>query len=89
MAVDGGQLLRVEFEFAMPTLPQGDYSIAVAIANGSQEDHEQHHWIHDALLFKSHSSATATGLVGIPMKTITMTPSKSRATPTINTPRHP
>lgn len=74
VAVDGGQLLRVEFEFAMPTLPQGDYSIAVAIANGSQEDHEQHHWIHDALLFKSHSSATATGLVGIPMKTITMTP---------------
>lgn len=68
--VDSGQLLRAEFEFAMPILPQGDYSIAVAIANGTQEDHVQHHWIHDALLFKSHNSATATGLVGIPMRQI-------------------
>lgn len=70
VAADSGQLLRVEFEFAMPILPKGDYSIAVAIANGTQEDHVQHHWIHDAVLFKSHSSATAAGLVGIPMRRI-------------------
>lgn len=70
VAVNSGQLLRVEFAFTMPILPQGDYSIAVAIANGTQEDHVQHHWIHDALLFKSHSSSTATGLVGIPMRHI-------------------
>lgn len=70
VAVNSGQLLRVEFEFAMPILPKGDYSIAVAIADGTQEDHVQHHWIHDAVLFKSHSSATASGLVGIPMRRI-------------------
>lgn len=72
VAVDGGQLLQVSFEFAMPLLPKGDYSIAVAIANGTQEDHVQHHWIHDALLFTSHNTATATGLIGIPMKKINM-----------------
>lgn len=69
-AVAEGQLLRACFEFPMPILPQGDYSIAVAVANGTQEDHIQHHWIHDALLFQSHSSAHATGLVGIPMQRI-------------------
>ena len=69
-AVAEGQLLQAVFEFPMPILPQGDYSIAVAIADGTQEDHVQHHWIHDALLFQSHSSAHATGLVGIPMRHI-------------------
>lgn len=72
VATPAGELLTATFEFAMPILPQGDYSIAVAVANGTQHDHVQHHWIHDALLFKSHSSATATGLVGVPMKAITI-----------------
>lgn len=67
-----GTALQARFRFPIPLLPVGDYSIAVAIANGTQEEHEQHHWIHDALLFRSHSSAAATGLVGIPMLSITM-----------------
>lgn len=69
-SVKAGQLLKARFDFPMPILPQGDYSIAVAIANGTQDDHVQHHWIHDAVLFQSHSSAHATGLVGIPMRHI-------------------
>jgi len=60
------------FEFNMPCLPRGVYSICVALAEGSQEEHVQHHWIHDAVLFESHSSFVATGLVGIPMKNITL-----------------
>lgn len=60
------------FEFAMPVLPVGEYSICVAVAEGSQQEHIQHHWIHDALIFKSHSSSTVTGLVGIPMKKISI-----------------
>jgi lipopolysaccharide transport system ATP-binding protein len=59
--------LVADFTFNMPLLPKGDYSIGVAIANGSQDEHEQHHWIHDALMFKSESSSVATGLIGIPM----------------------
>ena len=51
----------------MPLLPVGEYSINVAVANGTQEKHEQHHWIHDAVLFKSESSSVASGLIGIPM----------------------
>ena len=63
----GGGELQADFVFYMPLLPSGEYSITIAIANGTQEIHEQHHWIHDAVLFKSESSSVASGLIGIPM----------------------
>lgn len=62
-----GNELQANFTFYMPLLPSGDYSITIAVANGTQEIHEQHHWIHDAVLFKSDSSSVASGLIGIPM----------------------
>lgn len=62
-----GNELQADFIFYMPLLPSGDYSITIAIANGTQEIHEQHHWIHDAVFFKSESSSVASGLIGIPM----------------------
>ena len=62
-----GSVLRAQFVFYMPILPVGDYSLTVSIANGDQQDHVQHHWIHDAIIFKSESSSVALGLVGIPM----------------------
>lgn len=58
------------FEFRMPVLPTGDYSVAVAFAQGSQQEHIQHHWIHDALVFRSHTSSAIHGLVGVPMTRI-------------------
>lgn len=67
VAVDAGESLQVRFRFPMPLLPVGDYSVAVAVANGTQHDHVQHHWIHDAVIFRSQCSALASGLVGIPM----------------------
>jgi lipopolysaccharide transport system ATP-binding protein len=62
-----GEVLQADFVFYMPLLPSGDYSITAAIANGTQDVHEQHHWIHDAIFFKSESSSVASGLIGIPM----------------------
>ncbi|CAA9891197.1 ABC transporter ATP-binding protein [Candidatus Methylobacter favarea] len=62
-----GKELQADFVFYMPLLPSGEYSITIAIANGTQEIHEQQHWIHDAVLFKSESSSVASGLIGIPM----------------------
>lgn len=61
-----------KFEFAMPILPRGKYTVTVAIAEGTQSEHVQHHWIHDALLIESHSSSACTGLVGIPMDSISI-----------------
>lgn len=62
-----GNELQADFVFHMPLLPSGEYSIAIAIANGTQEIHVQHHWIHDAVSFKSEASSVASGLIGIPM----------------------
>lgn len=70
VAAAEGSLLSARFAFRMPVLPQGDYSISVAVADGTQHDHVQHHWLHDALFFKSHSSSQSQGLVGLPMHDI-------------------
>jgi lipopolysaccharide transport system ATP-binding protein len=59
--------IQAGFTFLMPILPPGDYSINVAIANGTQEHHVQHHWMHDAVFFRSESSSVCTGLIGVPM----------------------
>ena len=78
LTVLSGQALEARFDFRMPLLPVGDYSISVAIAEGNQENHIQHQWIHDVLMFKSHSSSISTGLIGIPMRSIIMSVIKLR-----------
>jgi lipopolysaccharide transport system ATP-binding protein len=64
--------LIANFLFRMPRLAAGDYSVTVAIADGTQQEHVQHHWIHDAVLFRSESTSVAGGLIGIPMLDITL-----------------
>lgn len=70
VAAAAGCRLSASFTFRMPVMPQGDYSISVAVADGTQHDHVQHHWLHDALFFQSHSSSQSHGLVGLPMHDI-------------------
>jgi lipopolysaccharide transport system ATP-binding protein len=65
--IHSGEKFEAQFEFRMPILQRGDYSITVALADGTQQEHVQHHWIHDALLLKSHSSSVSTGIIGVPM----------------------
>ncbi|MBS0345487.1 MAG: ABC transporter ATP-binding protein [Proteobacteria bacterium] len=65
-----GEHLYADFSFQMPRLAAGDYAVTVALAEGTQEEHVQHHWIHDAIAFKSESTSIAAGLVGIPMRDI-------------------
>lgn len=40
------------FEFIIPPLRRGIYTISPAIASGVQEEHTQHCWIHDALIIQ-------------------------------------
>lgn len=72
VSCEPGQDLVAEFAFQMPRLLTGDYSVSTAIADGTQDDHVQHHWIHDALMFKSQATSVAGGLIGIPMRSISM-----------------
>lgn len=67
LRVDPGETFAAEFEFYMPWLAAGDYVFQVALAEGTQQDHRQLHWIHDALVIRAHHEAVATGIVGIPM----------------------
>lgn len=42
-----------EFGFEMPRLKAGQYSLCVSVAEGTQDDHIQHHWINSAILFEA------------------------------------
>ncbi|MBM3856559.1 MAG: ABC transporter ATP-binding protein [Verrucomicrobia bacterium] len=65
-----GDKLIAQFHFQMPRLAKGNYSIEVAIANGTQHQHVQHHWIHHALPLRSDATSVCSGVVGIPMREV-------------------
>lgn len=67
-----GQILKARFAFVMPILEAGDYSISIAVAEGSQTSHVQHDWKHEAILFRSTSTSCQTGMMGIPMREISL-----------------
>ena len=45
----------INFTFKVPYLKNGDFTISPAIAEGTQGEHIQHHWVHNALHFKIYS----------------------------------
>lgn len=67
--VEPHKIYRASYSFTLPYLPLGDYVITVAVASGTQEDHVQHCWRHDALVFNVNSSHVVHGLMGVPLKT--------------------
>lgn len=69
-SIKEGSSFVARFCFSLPIFPVGEYSISAAVADGTQGDHVQHHWLHDALIIKSHATSVATGLIGVPMKSI-------------------
>lgn len=40
-----------EFEFIIPELNEGSYTISPAVASGTVSNHIQHNWVHDAYIF--------------------------------------
>lgn len=69
-SVDAGQVLTAWFDFRMPVLREGDYTMSAAIADGNQQHHVQHHWLHDALAFHVHARGICLGLFGAPMQRV-------------------
>jgi lipopolysaccharide transport system ATP-binding protein len=70
IALSPGDRAEARFSFELPLLPPGHYSINVAIAEGSQEQHVQHEWINDALIFSVETSSIRHSLVGIQMRSV-------------------
>ncbi len=70
--VSTGDTITATFRFQMPYFPPGDYMFSVACANGTPHDHIQHHWLHDAVVFRSEQSHGHGGLIGIPVRNIAL-----------------
>lgn len=47
----------VRFYFPFPKIQNDDYHLTVAVANGTQENHIQNHWIHEVLSVKNKSDS--------------------------------
>ena len=80
LQAEAGDDVVARFDFRMPILPSGDYSISPAVAEGTQDQHVQHHWLHDALIIRVHSSSVCIGLIGIPMRNMMMCVSRNSGT---------
>jgi lipopolysaccharide transport system ATP-binding protein len=72
LRVPAGGRFAAEFAFEMPYLRAGDYTVNIGLAEGTNEEHVQHHWIDDALRFRVHAITVARGLVGLPLRSITL-----------------
>lgn len=72
VTANAGSEIIARFEFRLPVLPSGDYSVSPAIGEGTQDNHVQHHWVHDALIVRVHASSICHGLIGIPMRKISL-----------------
>ena len=73
LSVEAGVQFEARFTFQMPILPPGDFSVTIALADGTMTDHIMHRWMHDAIAFRSISSPLRVGgLVGLPMLSVTM-----------------
>ena len=68
--------ITATFRFRLPFMPSGNYAVTAAVADGTQEDHIQHHWIDDAILFKVVNPVEIQGLLGVPMNAIELIVSK-------------
>jgi len=72
VTVNAGSEFSAEFMFCLPMLPNGHYAVMASVANGSLNDHIQHHWLHDALIIDVVSSKVRWGLVGIPFNEVVL-----------------
>lgn len=69
---EGGEKFRTIFEFILPMLPNGDYSLMCSVANGDLVNNIQHHHLHDAIFIKVFDSKVRWGLVGVKFSNIEM-----------------
>ena len=69
-AMAPGEVLEAVFEFEMPRLHPGEYALHAAIADGTQDEHVQHQWFHNALTIRSFYHGKTGVMVGIPMRRI-------------------
>lgn len=65
VSAEAGDMIEGRFVFELPMLPNGQYSVVTSLANGTLQNHVQHHWLHDALILHVASTNIRWGLVGV------------------------
>jgi lipopolysaccharide transport system ATP-binding protein len=62
----GGSRYRISFSMASwPNLCEDDYTLTIAVADGSLENHVQCHWLHDVHTFRSIPVKTPAGIFSV------------------------
>lgn len=46
-----GEHIVLQTDIKVPNLKNGQYTLSIAIADGTQDAHVQHHWVHAAMVF--------------------------------------
>jgi lipopolysaccharide transport system ATP-binding protein len=72
ISIRSGGTIKAEFEFQLPMLPNGKYTVMASLADGDLNKHIQHHFMHDALILNVISSKVRWGLVGIMFKKVSL-----------------
>lgn len=75
-SAEAGEIFETVFRFEMPRIPPGEYALHAAIADGTQDQHVQQQWFHNAMTIVSTYHGKTGVLVGIPMLQIEMKKTK-------------
>ena len=68
-----GGVMETVFNFVLPRLANGNYSIGIAVSTGKLDEHRIQIWNHNALQFQVQSGLPLQGvLIGLPMRSITI-----------------
>jgi lipopolysaccharide transport system ATP-binding protein len=73
LTCSAGETLNIRFDLYLPNLASGRYSLTMAFASGTLEQHVQHHWVHDAVYFDVHSPFKNGVLIAPEMISIALT----------------
>ena len=69
--------METVFDFVLPRLANGNYSIGISVSTGRLDEHHIQIWNHNALQFQVQSGLPLQGiLLGLPMRSITISECK-------------
>ncbi|MCV6622357.1 MAG: ABC transporter ATP-binding protein [Cellvibrionaceae bacterium] len=70
--VEKGKTYCAQMGVTLPYILSGEYVISAGVASGTQEQHVQHCWYHDALVLNVVSDHMVHGLIGLPLGSCTV-----------------
>lgn len=63
-----GKQYEAQFGITLPYLAVSEYTISISVASGTQAEHVQHCWLHNAIVFYVEKGPVAHGIFGVPLE---------------------